>query len=313
MAIVVFYRLKRLLDNVFLTIADDQSLEGCANALAGDVVQRSIDIGVHLDGGNASVLSALLVFLVAGEVSQHLSLDFVGTHLAVLDEQAGEVKRSVVVVPVPSLVTTEADVLQVATVREQALLGATGNQRVVPLVLQLTVEEHLGILTLEDGSVVVPLVVGQPVVSTVTLGVLAGHVLSIHEVRPAVAVHLQQATVLASHHGECVHTIDGCCSVSRKQRSKHVGVRSNGRVSTYPDGNGQCLRLGRVSEHILRQQAVAGTLASAVVAEEVAKGNNVQGLVIAIQDGFLSGKLSFAESLLILPRNALTANLILVG
>ena len=117
--------------------------------------------------------------------------DIVGNHHVV------EAEWCIVVVPIPSLVTTEADVLEVGTIGEESFECATISTTHLPLVLNLTIKVNGQAFSSEYSSVVVPQVVLEPVLNEVEITitsfpciavvevVLAFYVLSSGEVGPS--------------------------------------------------------------------------------------------------------------------------------
>ena len=133
----------------------------------------------------------------------------------VVDGDVVEGKAWVVIGPIPCLITTETDVLQVGTLAEETHLGVVRSIH-FPFVGKHTVQVNLGILSVEYGCIIVPTLISQPVGITMVKLVGAIHILSICIVCPTVIVHLEHTSILASEHREGVRAIVWCGTISHE-------------------------------------------------------------------------------------------------
>ena len=200
-----------------------------------------------------------------------------------------EAEWSIRVTPVPSLVTTETDVLQVTTIREETsksvLWVSSAN---TPLILHFTIEIDSQAFFCEDSSVVVPFIVCQPVLNKVVCRVisfpstlvvnvvLAFHIVCTSEVSPSIAVDLCQTTTLESEHWERIISTTCVVSVSREEWSVRISLWSLA-ISIYPECDREFLRNCALSKNGVRESHVVCTYCSTYILEYLTE---VRSLVI---------------------------------
>ena len=190
-----------------------------------------------------------------------------------------EAEWSIRITPVPSLVTTETDVLQVTTIREETcervLWVSSAN---TPLILHFTIEIDSQAFFCEDCSVEVPFIVCKPVLNKVVCRVisfpstlvvnvvLAFYIVCTSKVSPCCTVHLCQTTTLESEHRPRIIRTTCVVSISREEWSVRISLWSL-TISIYPECDRKFLRNCALSKNGVRESHVVRTNCSAYILE----------------------------------------------
>ena len=187
----------------------------------------------------------------AGRFVSHNLLNLNRTKGIVIDNNIVESKSWVIIIPIPCLITSETDILQVGTISEESHLSIVHSIH-LPLINYLAIEVHFGIFAIKYCCIVVPLLISQPVSIIMVKLILAIYVLNIRIVSPTIIINLKNTTILTGKHR---HTIIGVrsCTIGHKERSPHIISRSTSISCIYPNTDSHFLCFRRMRKGITWQ------------------------------------------------------------